>query len=320
MKLIDEILSSEIFVNHPPVFIDIGASGQIHHRWKKLAKYSICIAFDADNRDLEYSRKESKDYKELYVINSIVDEKESDNVDFYLTEHPHCSSTLYPEIEKLKSWSYFPKFRVVDKIKTKATTINKTLEKLQLNYIDWIKSDAQGLDLRIFKSIEEKLRNRILIAEFEPGIMSAYVNEDKMYSVLEYMDKEDIFWMSEFILKGAQKMNSDLFNKMFPTPFKKKIAEHTLRKSPGWAEMIYLNTFDKSELQTERNLLLGWIISTLQNQHGFSHKLAQMGKDKFGTLIFDKLLSKSASQLKRSTFSIKLISPLFNKIGKALKV
>ena len=36
-----------------PVLIDIGASGTIHEKWETLAKYSVCIAFDADSRDFK---------------------------------------------------------------------------------------------------------------------------------------------------------------------------------------------------------------------------------------------------------------------------
>ena len=53
MKIIDQILRSEHFRDQPPVLIDIGASGGIHSKWKYIAKYSYCIAFDADDKKRE---------------------------------------------------------------------------------------------------------------------------------------------------------------------------------------------------------------------------------------------------------------------------
>ena len=69
--------------------------------------------------------------------------------------------------------------------------------------------------------------------------------------------------------------------------------------------MIYINSFDELEVQSERNILLGWVISNLQNQYGFSHMLAQIGKDKFGTEIFDKLLAKRTSLAIQLVFVLK---------------
>ena len=49
--MIDKILSRPEFQTEPPVLVDVGASGELHARWKPFAKYAVCIAFDADDRD-----------------------------------------------------------------------------------------------------------------------------------------------------------------------------------------------------------------------------------------------------------------------------
>ena len=61
MNLIEEILNKEELIKQPPILIDIGASGEINENWKLLAKYSICLAFDPDNRDIDYIEKEKSD-------------------------------------------------------------------------------------------------------------------------------------------------------------------------------------------------------------------------------------------------------------------
>ena len=30
------------------MLVDVGASGQMHKKWKQIAPYSVCLAFDAD--------------------------------------------------------------------------------------------------------------------------------------------------------------------------------------------------------------------------------------------------------------------------------
>jgi len=68
-------------INQPPVLVDIGASGFLHRKWKSIAKYSICIAFDADDRDFDISKIENKNWKKLIKLNRLVAEipKESVN-------------------------------------------------------------------------------------------------------------------------------------------------------------------------------------------------------------------------------------------------
>ncbi len=103
-KLIEKILSQTEIVSNPPVLIDIGASGQIHHKWKKIAKHSVCLAFDADERDFQFIEKEQSTFKKLYVYNCIASDKDQTKADFFLTRSPYCSSVLEPDTLKLKPY------------------------------------------------------------------------------------------------------------------------------------------------------------------------------------------------------------------------
>ena len=66
--MIDKILSRPEFQTEPPVLVDIGASGQLHGRWKAFAKYAVCIAFDADDRDFGYVESESGHFRKAVYL------------------------------------------------------------------------------------------------------------------------------------------------------------------------------------------------------------------------------------------------------------
>src|SRR4051812_19447084 len=85
MTRLDQVLQRPEFVERPPVLVDIGASGQIHHAWKRLARYSICIAFDADDRDFSAAAKRSHPYRTLHLHNNIISDLDRKELDFYLT-------------------------------------------------------------------------------------------------------------------------------------------------------------------------------------------------------------------------------------------
>ncbi len=65
--------------------------------------------------------------------------------------------------------------KLTKKVELNSIHIQKALDNAKLDYVDWFKSDSQGIDLRLFKSLDEKIRSKILLAEFEPGIIDAYI-------------------------------------------------------------------------------------------------------------------------------------------------
>ena len=108
-KLIKQILSHSVFEKEPPVLVDVGASGEIHENWKEIAPYSICLAFDGDDRDLKLARIHGKGYRELIVYHRILTSEQTEEAEFYLTKFPHCSSSLHPDYVPLSEF-YFRDF------------------------------------------------------------------------------------------------------------------------------------------------------------------------------------------------------------------
>lgn len=314
MGLIDTILSRKEFQDQPPVFLDIGASGEIHKKWKRISKYAICIAFDADTRDFNPTPEVSKKYRKLHVINAIVSDQPTGNVDFYLTKSPYCSSLLKPRTEKLSQWSFAPLFEIDRKIPLKAVDINSVLKELSIDRIDWFKSDSQGTDLRLFKSLQTSVRDKVIIAEFEPGILDAYENEDKLHSVLSFMDSINQFWLADLYIKGVLKISHSRLKNIFTNLFVQKVASRIVKTSPGWGEMTYINSFINLPIMSTREILLGWVFSTMLNQDGFAYELACVGQENYNDPLFIKLKKNSEIKIRMSLFSTKYLPLLLNKI------
>lgn len=72
-----------------------------------IANKSICIEFDADDRDFSYDAVDkSTGCLKMYKFNRILLPVNNSETKFYLTRNPQCSSTLQPNIESLKDWSF----------------------------------------------------------------------------------------------------------------------------------------------------------------------------------------------------------------------
>jgi hypothetical protein len=306
-----KILNHPSLLENPPVLIDVGASGWIHEFWKPLAQYSICIAFDADTRDFEITESDRSGYKKLIKINRIVSLEKSSKMKFYLTESPYCSSSLEPDLKSLEKWEFKNLFNINEEVELPTTTLNETLKTLNIDYIDWYKTDSQGTDLRLFKSIDEKIRKQILLSEFEPGILDAYKGEDKLHDVMAFMDKYP-YWITRMTIKGSERIKKSYVNNL--PYFVRRYIRKFLRTAPGWCEITYIKNFDKSS--SERDLLLGWLISTIYNEHGNSLEISEIGFEKTGNILFLELKKYSKNQIKSSMGYLRVFKHLTKRVFK----
>jgi hypothetical protein len=304
MKFIDKVLNHPLLQEKPPVLIDIGASENLNPKWKAFAKHSICIAFDADDRDFSITSKENTEFKKLYKINRIVTANDSSSDKFYLTKSPYCSSSLKPDLSSLSNYTFYNKFEVVSEKVLPTVRVKNIMKELNIEYVDWFKSDSQGTDLRLFLDLGENVCKNVIVAELEPGIIDAYINEDKLTDVIKKLSELN-FWCSDFIVKGSTRMNHNLLNYISNNEFFKKIIQLSLKSSPGWAELMFFNSF--KENVSLRDHLLGWVFSMTQRQYGFAFELADKARKNFDDPIITELWTKTKNIIKYKFLNKNLI-------------
>ena len=298
MKIIDKILSLEHFREQPPVVIDIGASGAIHEAWKPIARYAVCLAFDADDREFTVAEDATgSGYRKLLRFNRIVTAMPKESAPFYLTASPFCSSLLEPEAAKLEPWVFSALFKVEKTVNLPAMTITQALQQAGIHYIDWFKADTQGTDLQLFLSLDVKVRQNVLACEFEPGIIDAYRGEDKLFTIMGTM-KEEGFWLSSMQVKGTQRLHREYVAQLGADP------KNLLRESPCWAELAYLH---EASIDSERQYLLLMVFALLQEQYGFVLELCDAAGLKYKNPIFDTVRAAVLKQLKKRRFAVPLI-------------
>jgi hypothetical protein len=311
-SIIATILNSEHFSNRPPVLIDIGASGEINAKWKAIAPHAICIAFDADDREFNVSASTSSGYKKLITINRIVSATPMSQAAFYLTASPFCSSLLQPAFDKLSPWSFQSLFTTNKKIELPATTLAEALQEAGIDYIDWFKTDTQGTDLRLFLSVPNAIKDTILAAELEPGILDAYEDEDKLYRILEVLPQHQ-FWLSSMEVKGTQRLKET-----YVPQAGKLTASRGLRKSPGWAELCFLK---QPLFKSKRELLLLYVFALIEKQYGFAIEVMDAALQQYDDAIFEQCRREAFALLKKQQWKIpfvmvkKQLQKLYNKLG-----
>jgi FkbM family methyltransferase len=290
LELVDRILSRPEFAAEPPVLVEVGASGGTNARWRALARYSICIAFDPDARAMQPVHDETSGYRRLHVVPAAAAADDVADAEFHLTRSPYCSSRLRPDAAALGHWSFARLFDVERTVRVPCVGLRKALEDAEVSRVDWFKSDSQGTDLRLFQSLGEALCLRVLAVEFEPGIIDAYEGEDKLSAVLAAMDRPE-FWLCDLDIRGTLRISPEDSGRL--EDGRTGLLTKVLRPAPGWGEMTYLNTFRGAGPFSKRDWLLGWVIATLRDQHGFALDLARRAATASPDAVFTELARES---------------------------
>jgi hypothetical protein len=293
-ELIERILTSGSFRDDPPVCVDIGASGALPADWTLLAKHSICVAFDADSRDFTVEESTNTGWRRLLKLNRIVAARAAPAVAFHLTKSPHCSSTLPPDMQALKSWAFVDLFETERTVSLPAVSLPEVLTELEIGRVDWFKTDSQGTDLRILASLPDSLIDAITVAEFEPGIIDAYVGEDKLFTVMAFMNDRP-FFLSDMDVKGSQRIGKNALGSL--NEWQRRFLDAILKESPGWAEISYLNDFSRPS-RSPRDLLLGWVCSTIKKQDGHALAIAEIGTSSSLAELFFECRAASLRELR----------------------
>lgn len=311
---IGHVLTRPEFENDPPICIDVGASGQLPREWKLIAPYSVCVAFDADTREFTTTDSRNEGWRRLVKINRMVTDGDEGMVPFFLTASPFCSSSLKPDHEALQSWAFADLFNVVDRVNLPAVTLASALQDLEISRIDWFKTDSQGMDLRLFAALPAGISDRTIVADFEPGIIDAYGSEDKLSSLLVFMEKKQ-FFMSDMRVFGSQRIPQQLFQEL--GALQRRGIASLVKTSPGWTEVSYMNTFKGAKLSV-RDLLLGWVFASIKGQHGHALYLSSLGRQTASPSLFEECRVQSLKQIRRGYPSF-VLRGLRSLIGKALR-
>jgi hypothetical protein len=311
--VIHRVLESEELRRQPPVLVDVGASGEVHDAWSPIARWSIGVGFDPDSRERPADEPISRAFREWHFVPSIVSPRNTDRETLYLTKSPFCSSTLKPLTDELSHYTFSDLFTVIGTTTVLSTTLSDALAKLGLSNIDWLKVDTQGTDWQIVESLPPALRTSMMIVDLEPGVMRAYESEDTLAKVLASFEKS-AFWCSSLSSLGPVRGSRPVLSKYLPETMQRHY-DRTERPAAGWVNIQYMNSFLDPEIASVRNLLLGWVLATLQRFHPFALELADLGIRRFGDERFSLLAEASAAGI-RGRVRWSRGTRVFRKIGR----
>lgn len=301
MNLYEQIFREPELKDAPPVLVDVGAAGGVTPVWRGIARHCIGIGFEPDARDAAKLSAASQAFGRWIYCDGLVAPKvdEGNRREFHLTRSPHCSSLLPPRADRLQDWLFADFFEVQRTTTVAAVKLSDALTTHKIDRIDWLKCDTQGQDLSIFLSLPEEWRRRMLVVEFEPGLIDAYEGEDKFWQALRAMETEP-FWISDLEVCGTQRGDALLFRRVMGEKWTKWI-RRLAPTAPGWVNVRYLRSVSRDpEILDRRALLLGWLFADMLRQHSHALAVANAGAERFGGDLFPQMASRSVRRLRWS--------------------
>lgn len=298
-KIFDQLLTS---MDIQPVLMDVGASGGHHQIWNAVAPHSVYVGFDPDERDIRELPDSA--FKRAVIVNkAVVADHNADSVAFFLTHSPYCSSTLEPDRESLANYSFAPRFDVINIQTVPAITLNAVVGELSLSHIDWIKTDSQGTDLRLWQSLDDSYRDQVLAIEIEPGLIDAYKGEDLWIDAQQELTRQG-FWLSDLDVKGVVRIQETTLETLSSMGFamdEAKARGH-IQSSPGWMEARYLRSLDwlAAHEASPRQYVLLWTFAIIDGQKGFALDVALAYKRLFGADEVADVMVNEAVRLLRT--------------------
>lgn len=280
-----------------PVLIDVGASGTTPEIWNSIAQHSIYVGFDPDLREIQ-ELSDASFHRSVIVNEAITSQEEIKEVLFYLTKFPYCSSVLKPDFQSLDNYVFSELFIVERETKVRATTLNSVKERLTLTGVDWLKTDSQGTDLRIFNSLSNDIRDQVLAVDIEPGLIDAYIGEDLFIDAHKSLVHQG-FWLSNLNVCGEVRLKKSTLKRLvtIDNEVNLELINSYHKKSPGWCEARYFRTIDclAQGNFAQREYILLWVFSILDSQLGFAIDLVFeydriFGKDKFSKIMLDEAM------------------------------
>jgi len=294
MNILERVFSHDALVSSPPVLVDVGASGGVQKAWRAIAPYSIGIGVEPDARERGALGLAHRSFKRwIFCDKIIVAEEGLDEVTLHLTSSPFCSSTLKPDMAALQGWAFADLFAVQGSRVMSATTLTRILAENSLGRVDWLKCDTQGTDLRIWRSLPDDIRRRSLALEFEPGLIPAYIGEDKFCDLLVAMESEP-FWLARLDVLGTPRGRMETLTRRLG-----RFARYYRDFGPasaGWVNALYLHS--GAGLGLRESLLL-WVFATEHGQHLFACELAETAASTHNDKLCAELADRSANKMKR---------------------
>jgi hypothetical protein len=283
MATVDKIVDLLEATGVELTLVDVGASLEPFAPFQPLLRQATYVGFDPDRREVHDVAVGSG--RLAIVDKAVVADPDEDKARFFLTRNPTCSSTLPPRPEAVRPYLHGARFDVVDTAEVAATTLERALQSVGVERVDWLKLDTQGTDLRLLRSLGAGLWAGLMAVDAEPGFDQYYEGEDT-FGELHRQLVDRGFWLADLELTTAVRLRREVFDQSLRARSKltRLGYEFTLKPSPIAAGPRYLRTVESLREATapREDYLRLWACAWFSGNHPYALDVAAACEETHG--------------------------------------
>ena len=143
-----------------------------------------------------------------YVVMPIAIAERDGSAELHLNAYEQSSSLLPADEVGVKSWVTEQKFKVIGSVTVPTMRLDTFLDGAGIDAVDFLKVDAQGLDLEVVKSAGNRIRD---VAKVQLEAITAsyhqYEGTPDRSEIVEYMESKGFRLAEEEIQSHGQEAN-----------------------------------------------------------------------------------------------------------------
>ena len=153
----------------PITLVDIGSSGGIAPVWRTLRSLTV-VEFEPDER----APNPQRDWPKRRIVLRTPLWESNREMDFHLTAKQQASSLFKPNTELFARYPRAERVAVNEVRKMRVDTLENQLREASVEWVDFIKLDAQGAELAILRGAERLMRACVVGLEIEVEFLPLY--------------------------------------------------------------------------------------------------------------------------------------------------
>lgn len=306
-KSVDQLLTR---LDIHPVLMEIGARDRCLETWDRIARHSIYVGIGPESQLLS-SRDRTPFYQTYSSDEIVICDADKNQTPFYLTNDPLYSSVLRPTPANSSDFLDSP-CQLDREITLRTTTIDALMKRFQLAQLDWLQTNINGVDLRVYNSIEARVRGRILVFDTVFDLVDLWREQGSSVAAYEAV-LGDGFWLSRLSPYGFVRMRPQSLRRMqmLDSRLDEQFFTNQLRRTPGWLFARFFRSIHSLSAGnfSQRDYILLWIFALLDEQPGYAADLIFEYERVFGA---DELFESMRSETVACMRKLLALTPRFN--------
>jgi len=182
-------------IDKPIVICDVGCRWGFADKFLKNLDYLRIYGFDPDVEECKLlEEKYNNDHIKIFPL-ALSDKESSDNI-LYLTKESACSSLYKPDVYLTEAYPGLECAKEISVQKVTTSTLDIWSKCNEVDYIDYVKIDVQGAELKVLKGAEKILKT-VRFLELEVEFNPIYQNQP-IFSELDIYLREQGFVLWKF--------------------------------------------------------------------------------------------------------------------------